>query len=590
MMNNNAAARYRIISMALAGFIRFSSTVIGLTCAVFIGACQPSSSVPTEPEVQLSIEVIESQADARYESGAHAEAGALYEDIANREDAPKWERRSAAYNAACAYALSGGQSDKALDMLEQAVALGFIDTYSLEQDKHLESLRETQRWATIVESVAQASAIEERRWGAVSLRTPYEENLPVEDKLAGLSLLWSEAKYNFANFDLVPELDWDAEYRAMIPRVMASENTYEYYRLLQSFVAKLEDGHANVYFPRVPEIQSDLSHVPAISYKWIEDRLILDYVAGQEFEAAGVTRGDEIIAVDGQPIQEFADAERRPFVSGSNKAYVDSVVYSWRLLTGPQGPLKFTIKTQAGDTVTVESSRPDWDKWTALTEDREPYAPNFRWKMLPENIAYVELNSFGNTDASQGFADSFEDISKADGIIFDVRNNGGGSSSYGYNVLSRLTQEPFAVSSWKTMNYRPAFRAWGYQTDTYESTGNTELPDPDQYYAGPVAVLSGTGTFSAAEDFLVAFDVMDRGPIIGEASGGSTGQPLGFYLPGGGSARITTKRDTYPDGSDFVGDGVQPDKLAPPTVEAFIERRDLALEEARRYVSGLDER
>ena len=166
-----------------------------------------------------------------------------------------------------------------------------------------------------------------------------------------------------------------------------------------------------------------------------------------------------------------------------------------------------------------------------------------------------------------------------------MRKNGGGSSNYGYDVLSRLTQEPFAVSSWKTMTYRPAFRAWGYPTDSYESTGNTALPDPDQYYAGPVTVLSGTGTFSAAEDFLVAFDVMDRGPIIGQASGGSTGQPLGFYLPGGGVARVTTKRDTYPDGSDFVGAGVQPDILAPTTVKAFIEQRDLALEAAIRYFS-----
>jgi len=554
---------------------------IGLT--VCLSACAPA-----EQDVRITTEAIESQATARYESGAHAEAGTLYKDIANREDAPKWERRSAAYNAACSYALAEGQSDIALDMLEQAVALGFIDIYSLEQDTDLESLRDTPRWAVIKETVAQASAVENRRWGTVSVRPAYEENLSVEDKLAGLSLIWSEAKYNFANFDLVPELDWDAEYRAMIPRVMASEDTYEYYRLLKAFVAKLEDGHANVYFPNVWEFNNGRSNVPAVNYQWIEERLILDYVAGEEFEAAGVTRGDEIIAVNGQPIQEYADTEHRPYVSGSNKAYIDSVVYSWRLLKGPEGPLEFTIKTKAGETVTVESSRPDWDTWRALTEGREEQPPNFRWKMLPENIAYVELNSFGNLEASQGFADNFEEISKADGIIFDVRKNGGGSSSYGYDVLSRLTQEPFAVSSWKTMTYRPAFRAWGYKTDSYESTGNMELPDPEQYYAGPVAVLSGTGTFSAAEDFLVGFDVMDRGPIIGQPSGGSTGQPLGFYLPGGGNARITTKRDTYPDGSDFVGDGVQPDILAAPTVEAFIEQRDLALEKAIQYVSDLN--
>ncbi|MEO1661839.1 MAG: S41 family peptidase [Pseudomonadota bacterium] len=553
-----------------------------VSLALCLSACAPNPQ-----EVAPSIEVVQAQAYERYQSGVYDEAGALYEDIANREDAPKWERRTAAYNAACAYGLADGYTDKALDLLEQAAALGYINTYSLEQETDLESLRGTARWAAIEETVAQANAIEERRWGTVSTRPTYEENLPVEDKLAGLSLLWSEAKYNFANFDLVPELDWDAEYRAMIPRVMASESTYEYYRLLQAIVAKLEDGHANVYFPNVSEFNRGRSNVPAFNYKWIEERLILDYVAGEEFEAAGITRGDEIIAVDGQPIQAFADREHRPYVSGSNKAYIDSVVYSWRLLKGPEGPLEVTIKTKSGDIVTVQSRRPDWDTWETLTADREPYAPNFRWKMLPENIAYVELNSFGNPEASQGFADNFEEISKADGIIFDVRNNGGGSSNYGYDVLSRLTQERFAVSSWKTMTYRPAFRAWGYPTDSYESTGNTRAPNAEQYYAGPVAVLSGTGTFSAAEDFLVAFDVMDRGPIIGEASGGSTGQPLGFYLPGGGTARITTKRDTYPDGSDFVGDGVQPDISAPPTVEAFIARRDLALEMASQYI--LDE-
>ncbi|MGB3471017.1 MAG: S41 family peptidase [Erythrobacter sp.] len=562
--------------------------IILVSLVLCLWAYSPKELAAKEQEAELSIEAIEYKADARYQSGAHAEAGALYEEMANREDAPKWARRSAAYNAACAYALAGDQSDKALDLLEMAVALGFIDTYSLEKDTDLESLRETSRWASIEETVAQASAIEDRRWGTVSVRPAYEENLPVEDKLAGLSLLWSEAKYNFANFDLVPELDWDAEYRAMIPRVMASENTYEYYRLLQAFVAKLKDGHANVYFPNVPEFNDGRSNVPAINYLWIEERLILDYVAGEEFEAAGITRGDEIIAVNGQPIQEFADTHHRPYVSGSNKAYIDSVVYSWRLLKGPEGPLELTIKKRSDDIVTVQSRRPDWDTWTALTEGREEQPPNFRWKMVPGNIAYVELNSFSSADASRGFADNFEDISKADGIIFDVRKNGGGSSSYGYDVLSRLTQEPFAVSSWRTMNYRPAFRAWGYQTESFESTGNMELPNPDQYYAGPVAVLSGTNTFSAAEDFLVAFDVMDRGPIIGQASGGSTGQPLGFYLPGGGTARITTKRDTYPDGSDFVDAGIQPDTLAPPTVKAFIERRDLALEAAIQYFSEFD--
>lgn len=41
-----------------------------------------------------------------------------------------------------------------------------------------------------------------------------------------------------------------------------------------------------------------------------------------------------------------------------------------------------------------------------------------------------------------------------------------------------------------------------------------------------VVVLTSPRTYSAAEDFASAFDVMRRGLIVGEPTGGSTGQPL----------------------------------------------------------------
>lgn len=57
-------------------------------------------------------------------------------------------------------------------------------------------------------------------------------------------------------------------------------------------------------------------------------------------------------------------------------------------------------------------------------------------------------------------------------------------------------------------------------------------------------VLTSARTYSAAEDFVVAFDAMKRGTIVGEPTGGSTGQPLLFVLPGGGTGRVCTKRDS----------------------------------------------
>jgi C-terminal processing protease CtpA/Prc len=117
--------------------------------------------------------------------------------------------------------------------------------------------------------------------------------------------------------------------------------------------------------------------------------------------------------------------------------------------------------------------------------------------------------------------------------------------------------------------------------EKWYSQGASELaPHGADPYRKPVVVLTSAHTYSAAEDFAVVFDAMKRGEIIGEPTGGSTGQPLQFPLPGGGAARICTKHDRYPDGKEFVGVGVQPAVLVHPTVKDFRAGRDTVLEAA----------
>lgn len=99
-------------------------------------------------------------------------------------------------------------------------------------------------------------------------------------------------------------------------------------------------------------------------------------------------------------------------------------------------------------------------------------------------------------------------------------------------------------------------------------------------FLGPLVVLSSPRTFSAAEDFLVAFKPTKRGLIIGEPSGGSTGQPLVISLPGGGTARICSKHDTFADGTEFIGVGVIPDIAVSPKVTDFTQGKDAVLERA----------
>jgi len=131
--------------------------------------------------------------------------------------------------------------------------------------------------------------------------------------------------------------------------------------------------------------------------------------------------------------------------------------------------------------------------------------------------------------------------------------------------------------------HRPAFKAWGQQETWHEGHHDAVVPAKEPF-VGPLVVLTGPRTFSAAEDFLVVLKASRRATLVGERTGGSTGQPLSIPdLPAGGSARVCAKRDVAPDGTEFVGIGVIPDVEVAPTAADVAARRDVVFER------GLDE-
>jgi len=101
----------------------------------------------------------------------------------------------------------------------------------------------------------------------------------------------------------------------------------------------------------------------------------------------------------------------------------------------------------------------------------------------------------------------------------------------------------------------------------------------------PTAILIGHQTASASEDFLIYLDNQKHIIKIGEATFGSTGQPMLFKLPGGGMARVCTKKDTYPDGKEFVGYGIQPDIKVQKSLIDYLGDEDPVLDKAIEYLN-----
>jgi carboxyl-terminal processing protease len=481
----------------------------------------------------------------------------------------KKRRTNIYYELAIAHATLGepGEMYRALEWLaKNDPEIGLRQ--AIQNHDAFAAVRKEERFQKILSAFNQESF-----WESKGLKTPYRENLPAAEKVAGLSKLWSEVKYNFVYIDKLRALDWDKQYLDYIPKVLATNSTAEYYKVLRLFCAMLEDGHTGIVSP---------AEVTALGLPvrtaLVEGKVFITGVLSPTLRRQGLEVGTEIVTIDGVPAVEYGKSQIMPYVSSSTPQDREQRTYGYELLTGPPA------------SSVVLGLRTPSDAMSTVTLERRPYTdvegtPAFSSKTLPGNIAYVSLGSFGSDQAARDFEQAFDSLAKSAGMIIDVRSNGGGSSGVGWQILSMLTAKPFLTGRYVYRSYVPTYRAWGIELDWIETVGQPFEPHGSKLYTNPVVVLSGPRTFSAAEDFLVAFENMKRGPIIGEPSGGSTGQPLNFSLPGGGSARVCTKKDTHPDGREWVGKGIQPAKLVRPTAADVRSGHDTVLEAAIEHLT-----
>ena len=98
-------------------------------------------------------------------------------------------------------------------------------------------------------------------------------------------------------------------------------------------------------------------------------------------------------------------------------------------------------------------------------------------------------------------------------------------------------------------------------------------------FHGPLSLLVSRLTASAAEDLVNAVKWSGRGPIGGERTYGSSGQPFWIDCGDQMTFRIGAVRGYNPDGSRFEGVGIRPDVEIAPTREDLYTGRDRVLEQ-----------
>ncbi len=408
-----------------------------------------------------------------------------------------------------------------------------------------------------------------------------EWNNSVEQKMWGFMQVWAEVKFNFVFFDQVPDLDWDAAAQAFIPKIIASKNKEEYYNLLREFVARLKDGHTVVLPPRVVKGEA---YIPPIELDMVEEKVIITRVGNaKEIKDQNIVPGLELVKIDDIPVLKYFSENVLRYYAGSTKQWTDDFGLLLLLDGKKETPVKLKLKDIKGKTRDVTVTRnTNMSKGNSFKHSIFSFFPLVKKKALNNNIVCFKLSTFFSSQIVDDFNAELNklDLDKIKGMIIDLRSNIGGNNEYAYKILSRLITKPVTASKWKTRQYIPAFRSWGRPEKWHEEKAKIIEPSSQENYSGPLVILTGPFTCSSSEDFIVPLDFSNRAVLVGEKTAGSTGNPLMFTLPGGGSFRVCTKRDTYPDGKEFVGFGIEPGITIHRTQQDIYKHEDPVLKKA----------
>ncbi|MEV7388541.1 S41 family peptidase [Streptomyces sp. NPDC091215] len=162
------------------------------------------------------------------------------------------------------------------------------------------------------------------------------------------------------------------------------------------------------------------------------------------------------------------------------------------------------------------------------------------------------------------------------GLIIDLRINGGGSDALGIHIAERLTDVPYVAYSKRARN-NPADPNRHTRPEPIQV-----VPARGPLYTGPVALLTSGSTISAGETFTQALiDRPGRTVRIGRPTQGVFSDILVRYLPNGMSAWLPNEEFLTRTGRTFDGTGIPPEITEPVfTTEEFTKNRDSAFDRA----------
>lgn len=203
-------------------------------------------------------------------------------------------------------------------------------------------------------------------------------------------------------------------------------------------------------------------------------------------------------------------------------------------------------------------------------------ASGLKYKILDDNIGYIYYESFSSAIGEGNLDQVIYRLSACDGIIIDVRNNGGGMLSNSDKLASRFFNDKTLV---------------GYILHK-TGKGHNDFSEPYALYVEPsnrlryqkqVMVLTNSRSYSATNDFVNAMKYAPNAKIVGVKTGGGSGLPFSSEIPNGWSIRFSASPMLNTD-MEHIEFGIEPDIRI--EMDESDRERDAIIERAREEINN----
>jgi hypothetical protein len=203
-------------------------------------------------------------------------------------------------------------------------------------------------------------------------------------------------------------------------------------------------------------------------------------------------------------------------------------------------------------------------------------ASGLRYRVLDDNIGYILYESFQNPIGEGNLDDVLSYFALCQGIIIDIRNNGGGDLTNAEKLAARFVHEKTLVG------YMQHKTGKGHH-DFSDMEPQYLEPSSNLRWHKPVCVLTNRSVFSAANEFTSMMHALPQVKIVGDHTGGGSGMPMSSSLPNGWSVRFSAC-PMYDKDKQQTEFGIEPDYNVQLTDEDTAKGIDTIIEAARKLL------